>query len=94
MMKKTLAALLAATLLTLAGCGGGLEGSYGTAAASYTFKRNGTVVVDTFGGKVELEYERDGQDIRIKAPQGTLILRLVDEDTIEGPMGVKLRKQK
>lgn len=94
MLKNKLLMLAAASVVLLSACGAGLNGTYGSDMASYTFKRDGTVVVDSFGSKVELKYEVDGKDVRISTPQGVLILTRVDDDTIQGPMGVKLTKHK
>lgn len=94
MLKKKAGAFLLASMVILAGCGSKLNGTYGSDMASYTFNRNGTVVMDTFGTKVELKYELDGKDVKIIAPQGTMIMTLVDENTIQGPMGMKLTKKK
>ena len=94
MLKHKLLVLLTASVVILSGCGGGLSGTYGSDMGSYTFKRDGTVVVDSFGAKVELKYELDGNDVRIVTPQGVMILTRVDDNTIQGPMGVKLSKHK
>jgi hypothetical protein len=92
MFKKTMVSVLAASMI-LVGCGSRLDGTYSNGMASYTFKSDGTVVVNTLGAKVEVEYELDGKDVRIKAPNGVMILTLLDDNTIEGPMGIKLTKQ-
>lgn len=84
--------------LTLYGCGGKLNGTYSFGEApmksSYTFKSNGTVIVDEMGMKAEYKYELDGKDIKLLTPKGTVILTMADENTIDGPMGMKWVKQK
>lgn len=92
-MKKMIPILVALTL-TLAGCGSKLNGTYGNNMASYTFNSNGTVVQETMGIKIEMKYELDGKNVKLITPQGSMILTMLDENTIDGPMGMKFTKKK
>lgn len=50
---------------------------------------------ETMGVMMEMKYELDGNDIKIEAPNGggaKLVLKMVDKNTIQGPMGIKLIK--
>jgi len=91
-MKKFASMLMAAAVL-LAGCGSKLNGTYEGDMGNYTFKRDGTVVQEALGMKMELKYEVDGKDVKLIAPQGSVIFTLVDDKTITGPMGMKFIKK-
>ena len=94
-MRKLINAVLAAGMIfALTACGSKLNGTYEGEMGSYTFKSNNTVVVDTLGAKMEMKYELDGKDVRIMVPQGAvMIMTLVDDNTISGPMGMKMVKK-
>jgi Family of unknown function (DUF5640) len=90
-------AALAISILLLSACGSKINGTYSddSGTISYTFKSDGTVLMSTMGTGVELKYEVDGNKIKVLvAPQAALVLTLLDDGSIEGPMGVKLTKQK
>ena len=98
-MKKTLVAVMSAVVIVLSGCGSGLDGTYAMDLGTmgklrYTFNSNGTVLIDMYGMKTESKYELDGKNIKIATPAGNTILTLVDKNTIEGGMGMKLLKEK
>lgn len=94
--------LIVASSLVLFGCGSKLSGVYSQnrppqGKISYEFKSNGKVLIDRVddGMKFELPYELDGKNIKLISPQGgAAVLTLVDADTIEGPMGMKLVKER
>ena len=88
-----LALVLAAS--TIAACGSGIEGSYADSlgVSRYTFNSNGKMLMSTMGTEVELKYEVDGDKIKLQAPQGTLVLTLLKDGSIQGPMGMKLIRQ-
>lgn len=87
--------LLSAALL-LSACGSKVDGTYEDKAKmiSYTFS-NGKMTKSQ-NGKVELEvaYEIDGNNVKIITPQGSLVMTLLEDGSIQGPMGIKLTKQK
>lgn len=92
-MKKIAAVALA---VLLSACGGGLDGTYTDemGASSYTFK-SGTVTLSVGGmGGVEMDYKVDDGKVKLMSPQGTLVMNIIDDNTIEGPMGMKLIKEK
>lgn len=93
-MKKKFAPFLVAIAIALVGCGSKLDGTYSNDVASYTFKRDGTVVQETFGIKAEMKYEVNGKDVKLITPQGTMIMALDDQGNIVGPMGMKFSKTK
>lgn len=91
-MKKLL--LLCAALL-LSACGSGLDGTYADkdGMVSYTFNSGGKMTQSAMGMEVEMKYEIDGKKVKLITPQGNLILTLLDDGSIQGPMGVKLLKK-
>jgi uncharacterized lipoprotein YehR (DUF1307 family) len=99
-MKKLLVIISALLMLSLLGCGSKLNGTYSWGnvgdpiRSSYTFESGGKVIQETMGMKIEMKYELNGKDIKIITPQATMILTLVDENTITGPMGIKFVKSK
>jgi len=100
-MKFRLAIVMYAGALLLSACGGKLDGTYsiktvtGT-SVSYALKSNGTVIIDSgFAGKTETKYEMDGKTIKIIAQNcQKALLALVDDNTIEGAMGMRFLKEK
>lgn len=95
-MKKLVAITIS---ILLAGCGSKLSGTYsatiaGDAKMAYEFQSSGKVFIDNgFGMKTEMPYEVDGKHVKLVTPQGNAILTIIDDKTIEGPMGIKLIKQ-
>lgn len=50
------------------------------------------VIQETMGMKIEMKYELNGKELKMITPQATMILTLVDENTITEPMGIKFVK--
>ncbi|TYT25665.1 hypothetical protein FZO89_05005 [Luteimonas viscosa] len=98
---KTRAWLLSIPLVVLAGCGGGLAGTFEDemGLSTYTFERGGRVVQSTAlaGVELELRYEIEGDRVRIMHPDASdaaLVLTRIDADTLSGPMGLRfVRKE-
>jgi outer membrane lipopolysaccharide assembly protein LptE/RlpB len=91
-MKKL---FLLSVVLLLSACGSKLDGTYAdkNGMLSYTFKSNGKTYQSAMGMEVELDYEVDGNKIKLVTPQGNMIMTLLDDGSIESPMGI-LTKQK
>ena len=94
-MKKIIAVGIS---ILVVGCGSKLSGTYSTTTfagkVAYEFNSNGKVIVDSgMGMKTEIPYEVDGKNIKLVTPQGSGILTIVDDKTIQGPMGMKLVKE-
>lgn len=81
----------------LTACGsGGLSGTYSDANkfATYTFKSNGKVEVTDSGGMgAELDYKVEDGKVKLITPQGTLVMPILDDGSIQSEGG-KLVKQK
>lgn len=92
MSKKLLLALI---LALLAACGAKLEGTYAdpSGIAKYDFQSSGKVYVSLLGVTTEQKYEIDGKQVRILLSGGTLILTMQEDGSLEGPAGIKLKKQ-
>ena len=83
--------------LALAACGGGMSGTYADdmGIVSYEFKSNGKVVISSgLGAAVEMDYEKDGNTIRVTAMEGmpAQVLTLTDEGDLDLGLAV-LKKQ-
>lgn len=91
-MKKAFALLV---LLVLAACGSGLSGVYEDklGVTRYTFHGNGKVYQSTLGFESEMQYELDGDKIKIGSGDSLLILTLNPDGTIGGPLGITLHKK-
>jgi len=91
-MKKLF--LLSAVLL-LSACDK-LDGTYtdNMGITSYTFESNGKMTQSVMGMAIEMNYEVDGNKVKLIAPQGTFVLTLLEDGSIQGPMGSKFTKQK
>lgn len=92
-MKKI---IIAACAMFVAACGQSLSGTYTdeSGVASYRFESGGKVYVDVAGlMESELKYEVDGKKVKIQNPQGgNMIFTLLDNGSIQGPMGITLSK--
>jgi outer membrane lipopolysaccharide assembly protein LptE/RlpB len=91
-MKKIIAVAITALL---SACGSGLDGTYTDqqGISSYTFK-SGKVIVSAMGVGSEMDYKLEDGKVKIISPQGTMVMNILKDGSIEGPMGVKLTKQK
>lgn len=100
-LMRRLAHGLAATLMcALTACGDGMQGRYvdDYGMGALTFHGDGKVVQSSelAGVEVEMEYEVDGDKIRLSNPQApgaVLVLTRIDSETLSGPMGIKYRRQ-
>jgi len=86
--------------LMLWGCNHQLSGKYSDAigATSYEFKPDllgttGTVVQKTLGFETQIKYEVSGDEIRLVMPGAHLLMQMNKNGTIDGPLGVTLRKE-
>jgi hypothetical protein len=91
--------ILVIAVLLLSGCGSKIDGTYtdSSRTVTYTFKSNGTVLMSVAGSEVEMKYEVEGDKIKIlMAPQGgaSLVMTMLKDGSIQGPIGMKLTKQK
>jgi len=91
--------LLGCVVLLVAACGAGMAGTYEDemGLTQLRFERGGTVVQssDLAGVERQMQYEVDGDRIRIRHPDvegATLVLTRVDGETLSGPMGVTYRR--
>ncbi|KAF0187519.1 MAG: hypothetical protein FD168_2521 [Desulfobulbaceae bacterium] len=91
-MKKIIAVAIA---VLLSACGSGLDGTYKDqmGVSSYTFK-SGKVIVSAMGMGSEMDYKVEDGKVKIVSPQGTMVMNILKDGSIEGPMGIKLTKQK
>ena len=90
-------------MLLLAACGKSLDGTYmlgsGFGSSGLIFKSGGKVVQTTsmmgMESEQEMSYKIDGDKIKISAGQGaSMVLTLLPDGSIQGPMGMKYVKQK
>ena len=89
-MKKLLLLLLISQLLA---CSSGIEGTYMGGlfgSTKYEFNKNGIVTVTDFGTTVEMEYKIEDHKLKMGGPQGTVIMDILEDGTIKGPMGIPL----
>ena len=78
------------------GCGGsGLRGIYSDrmGAMQYRFKSGGNVSVVVMGIETELKYRVEGRHEKIISSQGNQVLDLLDDGSLEGPLGMKFNRQ-
>ena len=96
-MKTIKPLLLLVTIILLSACGSKLDGTYADeyGMMNYTFKSNGKVIQSAIGMEMEMKYEVEGDKVKILMPQGVnMVFTMQDNETIQGPMGIKLKKQK
>lgn len=82
--------------LLLSACGAKMEGTYADPAGltKYEFEPSGKVYLSILGVRSEAKYEVDGKHIKITGGAADMILTRQDDGSLEGPLGVKFRKQK
>lgn len=89
---------LAIAVLLLSACGSNVEGTYSDnmGITSYTFDSGDKVLMSAMGTEVEMNYEVDGDKVKLGTPEGkgNLVLTLLEDGSMKGPMGMKLTKQK
>jgi hypothetical protein len=87
---------IVALVVFLSACSSGLDGTYtdDIGITSYTFKSGGKVAVSTMGIETELDYKVEDGKVKIGSPQGTLVMTILEDGSIRGPMGIKLTKRK
>lgn len=85
---------IVAIAFLLSACGSGLDGTYKDqmGVTSYTFK-SGKVIVSAMGIGSEMDYKVEDGKVKITSPEGTMVMNILEDGSIEGPMGVKLTKQ-
>ncbi len=90
-MRMGLTVTLAVVLMA---CSSGLSGTYTDemGMVRYTFSRGGKVAMTMMGVETETDYRVEGGKIKIGSPQGALVMTLLEDGSIQGPMGVVLRK--
>lgn len=93
-MRTTLNRVIFCALLMLAGCGGGIAGTYEDEAGvtRYAFAADGAVRIHVLGAYVDAEYRLDGDKVLVTSAQGTVVLTR-REDRLVGPMGLELLRQ-
>lgn len=91
-MKKTIIAVVVASQSAFAFS---LDGKYSdeAALANYTFSPDGKVIMSAMGLQGEMNYAVDGDKVKITTPQGTLVMAILNDGSIRGPMGMTLSKQ-
>ena len=99
-MKNAIFAATVVLVLLLEGCSAKLNGTYTMATnigkSSLIFDGSNKVIMDFAGTKLEVQYKIDGKNIKIdNGPgMGVMILTMIDDKTIDGPMGMKYVKIK
>ena len=92
---KFITTLTLAIVLCLTACGGSkVEGSYGSDkppinGVLLTLKPNGKAV---YMGMAEMDYEVDGKDVKLRSPQGVMILKGHDDGSLDFPFVGNLKK--
>ncbi|MBL8471497.1 MAG: hypothetical protein JNM98_06850 [Rhodocyclaceae bacterium] len=95
-MKLRLIGLAVLLGALLSACGPKLEGTYTDPAGvtAFTFRGSGKVYYGALGSEEEGTYEIDGDRVKVKVGSGdALILRIKDETTLDGPLGIPWKKQ-
>lgn len=93
-MKKL---ILVLGVICLFGCGRSLDGTYSDSLGitNYKFESNGKVYISTpLGIETEQRYAVDGAKVRIGEGQGNIVMTVLGDGSISGPMGIRLVKAK
>ncbi len=96
-MRKGRLLLPLLAMFLIVACSKGIEGTYTNESASaagieetFTFDGDGKVIVDNH----EMDYTIDGDKIKIKSPDGTIVFMRQKDGSLVGPSDIKLIKQK
>ena len=83
--------LISMLTIALTACGGKLNGTYVNDQLEpvLTLKPNGKAI---YMKTTEMDYEVDGKEVKLHSPQGTLILKMLDDGSIQFPFLGKLKK--
>ena len=86
--------LIPAIAILLSACGSPIEGTYthSLGGITYTFK-SGKVLMSAMGVSQEMDYEVEDGNVKLKLPQGTMVMKILEDGSLSAPMG-KLIKQK
>ncbi len=92
MMKKW---LLATLVLLLSACSPKISGTYAdpTGLTSFTFKSGSSVAMTTMGIETELKYKIEDSKVKIGSDKGALVLTMLEDGTLQGPLGIKFAKK-
>ena len=93
-MKKLLLIPVLALSVLLAACGAKIDGTYADdmGVTTYTFK-SGKVIVSALGMGTEMDYKVEDNKVKITSPQGTMVMDILADGSIQGPLGIKLKKK-
>ncbi|MBK9219702.1 MAG: hypothetical protein IPO35_15235 [Uliginosibacterium sp.] len=87
--------------LVLASCGKSLSGTYvmtgggGFGDSSLTFKSGGKVVQAALGVEIEMSYVIEDEKVKLIGPAGAaIVMQVLPDGNLQGPMGMKYVKQK
>lgn len=74
--------------------GAELNGTYSDdmGITSYKFESRGRVYVTLMGTETEAKYTVDGNRVKVENAQGNVILTVLDDGSLRGPAGVKLKR--
>ncbi len=62
-------------------------------AMQYRFRAGGNVSVAVMGIETQLKYTVEGRHVKIISPQGSQVLDVLDDGTLEGPLGMRFIRQ-
>lgn len=88
--------LLVALITLLSACGSRISGTYTDpmGMTSFTFKSGDTVAMTTMGIETELNYTVEDGKVKIGSDKGKMVLTILEDDSLQGPMGIKFTKKK
>lgn len=91
-MKKL---LLLTLFIFLSACGSRLSGTYkdATGITSLTFQSGSKVAMTTLGIETELDYSIEDDKVKIGSDKSRLVLTILNDGSLQGPLGVTLTKQ-
>ena len=94
-MTTVFRSLLLMFVLLLTACGAKLDGTYvdGMGLTSYTFKSSGKAYFSALGVENEVSYDIDDDRVKLHKPDGDLILKLQQDGTLQGPLGIVYTKK-
>ena len=90
---KKLVLIALATLLSA--CGPRLSGTYSDSLGltNFTFKSGGKVAMQTMGIETETEYRVEDGEVKIGTEKTTMVLKMLEDGSLQGPLGMKLNKR-
>ncbi len=87
--------LLVTLIALLTACGPRISGTYTDpmGLTSFTFKSGDKVAMTAVGIETEMNYKIEDGSVKIGSENGTMVMPILEDGSLQGPMGIKFTKK-